>query len=277
MHAQRPIASLITHVALFPLALVFAAPLLWTITSSLADPRSIWAGSFNPWIPTQLYVRNYTEAWSTAPFGTFFINSVLVNSGIVLGQIITATLAAYAFARMRFRGNNLLFLLFVTQMMMPIQATFVSNYFTMQELGLLDTRIALILPYIATGYGTFLLRQTFKTVPRELEDAALIDGCGSLRFLWHVLFPLARPTVVTLAIISLITHWNEYFWPLIVTNSNAVRTLPIGLGMFAGQESGADITLIMAATSFVCLPMLIVFLICQRRFIQSFMFSGMTG
>lgn len=277
MPRRSPLAGLATHAVLLPVALVAAAPLLWTITTSLAAPRAIWVRSFNPWIPRDLHLANYTEAWAAAPFGTFFVNSLLVNAAIVLGQVTTATLAAYAFSRMRFPGSNVLFFLFVTQMMMPTQATFVSNYFTIQQLGLLDTRTALVLPYVATGYGTFLLRQTFKTVPRELEDAARIDGCGSLGILRHVLLPLARPTVVALALISLVTHWNDYFWPLIVTNSNRVRTLPIGLGMFAGQESGADITLIMAATAFVCVPMLIVFLVFQRKFIQSFLLSGMTG
>jgi sn-glycerol 3-phosphate transport system permease protein len=135
----------------------------------------------------------------------------------------------------------------------------------------------MMLPFFASGYGTFLLRQAFRQIPRDLEDAAVIDGCGGLRFLWHVLVPLARPTLVAFALISLVSHWNDYLWPLIVTDTPDVRTLTIGLGMFVQQESGADWTLLMAATAFVTAPLMVIFLVFQRKFIESFMFSGLKG
>jgi sn-glycerol 3-phosphate transport system permease protein len=162
-------------------------------------------------------------------------------------------------------------------MMIPIHATFLPNFLTLQSLDLLNTRVAMMLPFFASGYGTFLLRQAFKQIPRDLEDAAVIDGCGGLRFLWHILIPLAKPTLVAFGLISLVSHWNDYLWPLIVTDTPDVRTLTIGLGMFVQQESGADWTLLMAATAFVTAPLMGIFLVFQRKFIESFMFSGLKG
>ncbi|MFI5340734.1 MAG: carbohydrate ABC transporter permease, partial [Candidatus Methylomirabilales bacterium] len=192
-------------------------------------------------------------------------------------QLLTVTLAAYVFARRKFRGADLLFLLFLIQMMIPIHATFLPNFLTLRNLDLLNTRVAMMLPFFASGYGTFLLRQAFKQIPRDLEDAAVIDGCGGLRFLRHVLLPLAKPTLLAFSLISLVSHWNDYLWPLIVTDTPDVRTLTIGLGMFVQQESGADWTLLMAATAFVTAPLMVIFLVFQRRFIESFMFSGLKG
>jgi len=212
-----------------------------------------------------------------APFGLFLINTLIVVTGILAVQMVTVTLAAYVFARRQFRGANILFLLFLVQMMIPIHATFLPNFLTLRSLDLLNTRVAMMLPFFASGYGTFLLRQAFRQIPRDLEDAAVIDGCGGLRFLWHVLIPLAKPTLVAFGLISLVSHWNDYLWPLIVTDTPDVRTLTIGLGMFVQQESGADWTLLMAATVFVTAPLLVIFLVFQRKFIESFMFTGLKG
>jgi sn-glycerol 3-phosphate transport system permease protein len=229
------------------------------------------------WIPWPPNLDNYREVFDRAPFLLYLGNTVLVVTGILAIQLVTITLAAYVFARRRFRGQGVLFVLFLVQMMIPIHATFLPNFLTLQSLDLLNTRVAMMLPFFASGYGTFLLRQAFKQVPRDLEDAAVIDGCGGLRFLWHVLVPLARPTLVAFGLISLVSHWNDYLWPLIVTDTPDVRTLTIGLGMFVQQESGADWTLLMAATAFVTAPLMGIFLVFQRKFIESFMFSGLKG
>ena len=224
-----------------------------------------------------LPISNYAEVFDRAPFGRFLVNTVIVVSGILAVQLVTVTLAAYVFARRKFRGADVLFLVFLIQMMIPIHATFLPNFLTMRHLDLLNTRVAMMLPFFASGYGTFLLRQAFKQAPRDLEDSAVIDGCGGLRFLWHVLIPLARPTLIAFGLISLVSHWNDYLWPLIVTDTPDVRTLTIGLGMFVQQESGADWTLLMAATAFVTAPLVVIFLAFQRKFIESFMFSGLKG
>lgn len=267
---------LATHLTLGLFALVTVTPYLWLLSTSLKFRTEVFTPT-PKWIPWPINLGNYGEVFDRAPFGIFLVNTIVVVCGILAVQLVTITLAAYVFARRKFRGADLLFLLFLVQMMIPIHATFLPNFLTLRSLDLLNTRVAMMLPFFASGYGTFLLRQAFKQVPRDLEDAAVIDGCGGLQFLWHVLIPLAKPTLVAFALISLVSHWNDYLWPLIVTDTPDVRTLTIGLGMFVQQESGADWTLLMAATVFVTAPLMGIFLVFQRRFVESFMFSGLKG
>lgn len=265
-----------THLVLLLLSLITVTPYLWLLSTSLKHRTEVFTPTPR-WIPWPLNPANYAEVFDRAPFGLYLLNTLLVVSGILAVQLVTITLAAYVFARRRFPGQTILFVLFLVQMMIPIHATFLPNFLTLRSLDLLNTRVAMMLPFFASGYGTFLLRQAFKQIPRDLEDAAVLDGCGGLQFLWHVLIPLARPSLVAFALISLVSHWNDYLWPLIVTDTPDVRTLTIGLGMFVQQESGADWTLLMAATAFVTAPLMVIFLIFQRRFIESFMFSGLKG
>jgi sn-glycerol 3-phosphate transport system permease protein len=267
---------LATHLTLALFALVTVTPYLWLLSTSLKLRTEVFTPT-PKWIPWPINFGNYAEVFDRAPFGTFLVNTIIVVCGILAVQLLTVTLAAYVFARRKFRGADILFLLFLIQMMIPIQATFLPNFLTLKSLDLLNTRVAMMLPFFASGYGTFLLRQAFKQIPRDLEDAAVIDGCGGLHFLWHVLIPLAKPTLVAFGLISLVSHWNDYLWPLIVTDTPDVRTLTIGLGMFVQQESGADWTLLMAATAFVTAPLMGIFLVFQRKFIESFMFTGLKG
>jgi len=267
---------LATHMTLGVFALVTVTPYLWLLSTSLKLRTEVFTPT-PKWIPWPINFGNYAEVFDRAPFGIFLVNTIIVVCGILAVQLVTVTLAAYVFARRNFRGTDILFLLFLIQMMIPIHATFLPNFLTLRNLDLLNTRVAMMVPFFASGYGTFLLRQAFKQIPRDLEDAAVIDGCGGLRFLWHVLIPLAKPTLVAFGLISLVSHWNDYLWPLIVTDTPDVRTLTIGLGMFVQQESGADWTLLMAATAFVTAPLMGIFLIFQRKFIESFMFSGLKG
>ncbi len=273
---HRRWSHLATHLIVALCALITVTPYLWLLSTSLKYKTEVFTPT-PQWIPWPINLGNYAEVFDRAPFGLFLINTLIVVTGILVVQLVTVTLAAYVFARRQFRGANILFLLFLVQMMIPIHATFLPNFLTLRSLDLLNTRVAMMLPFLASGYGTFLLRQAFKQVPRDLEDAAVIDGCAGLRFLWHVLIPLAKPTLVAFSLISLVTHWNDYLWPLIVTDTPDVRTLTIGLGMFVQQESGADWTLLMAATAFVTAPLLVIFLVFQRKFIESFMFSGLKG
>lgn len=267
---------LLLHMILLIVSTITAAPYFWALSTSLKLRRDV----FTPvpqWIPPNPTLQNYVDLFYMAPFGVFLVNTILVVSGILVIQLITAPLAAYVFARLRFAGSGFLFGLFLVQMMMPIHAVVVPNYLTINAMGLLDTRLAMMLPFWASGYAVFLLRQAFRQVPRDFEDAALIDGCSGLRFLWHVLLPLAKPTVIAFSLISVVTHWNDFLWPLIVTDSPAVRTLTIGLAMFVQQESGADWPVLMAGTIFVTLPLLLLFLVYQRKFIESFMYAGLKG
>ena len=179
---------------------------------------------------------------------------------------------------MEFWGRDVLFILLLVQLMIAPQSTVIQNYITLTGLGLLDTRLGIMAPYLASAFGTFLLRQTFKSIPKELEEAASLDGCGGLRFLAYVAIPLASPGYLAFALVSLTYHWNEFFWPLVITETNRARTLTLGLGIFAQTSEGtADWTMLMAATLMVIAVPLLFFLVFQRRFINSFMQSGIGG
>ncbi len=261
------------HFGMLPLAALWLSPLVWILLTSLKTKTEV----FDPaagFLPEVLNVSNYPATLDVAPFGTYLVNSVLVTGAILICQLVTITLAAYAFARLTFPLKKVLFTLFLLQVMFPIYAIFLTNFITLREFGLVNTLPAMIVPFVASGYGTFMLRQAFLQVPSELSDAARLDGCGHLSIIWHVYLPLVQPTLVAFGIISVVTHWNDYMWPLLVTNSDSVRTLPIGLGLLAKSDSGADWTRLMAGTTIVVSPLLLVFLIFQRRFVDSFMHTG---
>lgn len=261
------------HAVMLPLALLWLSPLIWILLTSLKTNVEV----FDPaagLLPETLNFGNYPSTLSVAPFGTYLRNSVIVTTSILAGQMVTITLAAYAFARLTFPGKNLLFTLFLLQVMFPIYAIFLTNFVTLREMGLVNTIPAMIVPFVASGYGTFMLRQSFRQVPSELSDAARLDGCGHMAILWHVYLPLVKPTLIAFGIISVVTHWNDYMWPLLVTNSEGIRTLPIGLGLLAKADSGADWPRLMAGTTIVVSPLLLLFVIFQRRFIDSFMHTG---
>lgn len=264
------------HLIMLFVSLMALTPYFWALSTSLKYRIDVFT-PIPQWIPPSINTGNYREVFEMAPFGRYLVNTIIVVVGILFVQQMLIVLSAYVFARMKFRGSHVLFALYLIQMMLPIHAIIVPNYLTMSRLGLLDTRLAMMLPFWASGYGTFLLRQAFRQIPQDFEDAALIDGCSAIRFLWQVLVPLAKPTLVAHGLVSLVTHWNDFFWPLIVTDSPAVRTLTTGLAMFVQQESGADWTLLMAATIFVTAPLMVAFLLFQRQFVESFMSAGIKG
>lgn len=268
--------SLVKYTTLIITSAIMLFPFYLMLVMSFKDPKEILAGAYLlPSIhPT---FSNFIHIFAAAPFFTYLVNTVLVVTGILLLQLLLIIPAAYVFARIKFRFSGVLFALYVIQIMLPLEALIVPNYRLMNSFGLLNTRVAMILPYIASGYCAFLLRQAFKQIPQSLEDAATIDGCGHFRFIWSILLPLARPTITVFSLISIATHWNDYLWPLIVTDSDRVRTLTIGLGMFVQRESGADWGMLMAATLYISLPIIVLFLILQRTFVESFMTSGLKG
>ncbi|AML53101.1 carbohydrate ABC transporter permease [Falsihalocynthiibacter arcticus] len=273
VHWQRRVQDNWLHLIMVPLALLWVSPLVWILVTSLKTNVEVFDQSASFW-PKKLNFSNYPSTLSVAPFGTYLINSIIVTGSILMGQMITITLAGYAFARLKFPFKNLLFTLFLLQVMFPIYAIFLTNFVTLKEMGLINTIPAMIVPFIASGYGTFMMRQSFRQVPSELSDAARLDGCNHLEILWHVYLPLVKPTLIAFGIISVVTHWNDYMWPLLVTNSEDIRTLPIGLGLLAKADSGADWPRLMAGTTIVVSPLLLLFIVFQRRFIDSFMHTG---
>jgi sn-glycerol 3-phosphate transport system permease protein len=221
-----------------------------------------------------LTLQNFVQAWNEAPFARYFLNTVILVTGIVAAQFFLCTLAAYAFARFTFPGRNVLFTLVLLQLLVMPDILIVQNYQTMRSFGLIDTIAAIGLPYIASGFGIFLLRQTFMTVPKELDEAARVEGCSFLGVLWRVYIPLAKPTYLAYGLVSVSHHWNNFVWPLIVTNSVETRPLTVGLSIFAVTDSGIQWSVINAATLMTSGPLLIAFLLFQRQFVQSFIRAG---
>lgn len=256
------------------LALMWLVPLAWTFATSIR-PETVPVGMGSLWWGGSATFANFARAWTAAPFGTYYMNTVIIVVGILCMQMVTITLGGFVFARMEFRGKDLLFILFLLQLMVPAEALVVPNFTTMKALGLVNTRFAIMLPYVASAFGTFLMRQAFKQVPRDLEEASVIDGCNPLQTLYHVFIPVARPTLAAFALVSISFHWNNFFWPLIITNTSDVRPLTVGLALFTkASESGADWSMITAGTVMVVAPLLIAFFLFQRQFMNSFMRSG---
>jgi sn-glycerol 3-phosphate transport system permease protein len=221
-----------------------------------------------------LTLDNFIAAWHAAPFARYFLNTVLLVAMVLAAQLVLTTLAAYAFARFEFPGRNFLFALVLVQLMVMPDVLIVENYRTMTALGLKDTITGIGLPYMASAFGIFLLRQTFKGVPRELDEAARVEGCTPLQVLWKVYVPLARPTYLAYALVSVSYHWNNFLWPLIITNSVEARPVTVGLQVFSSTDQGIDWSIITAATLLTTAPLLLAFLLFQRQFVQSFMRTG---
>lgn len=272
---KEKVGNLVSHIFLMIICLIIIVPIIWALTTSLQPSEAIFQEGFGL-IPRSFRWQNYAEILDAAPFGIYLINTVIVVTAIVILQLLVVIPAAYSFSRLEYPGRDILFYIFIAQMLLPLQAIVVPNYDVMRFLGLINTRTAMVLPFVASGYGTFLIRQQFKQIPQSLLDSARIDGAGHLRILRHVMIPLSKPIITAFALISIVVHWNDYFWPLIITETPSVRTLAIGLGMFVQQESGADWTLLMAGTMFIVLPLLVFFIFNQRIFIESLMIkSGM--
>ena len=221
-----------------------------------------------------LTLENFTDAWSQAPFARYYLNTFALVTGVVLAQFVVCTLAAFAFARFPIPGKNVLFMLVLIQLFVFPEVLIVENYRIASELGLINTITGIGLPYVASALGIFLLRQTFKTIPRELEDAARIEGCNWLEILWKVYVPLAKPTYLAYGLVSISHHWNNFIWPLVVTNSVESRPLTVGLGVFSAPETGVNWATVSAATLLSIAPLLVAFLLFQRQFVQSFLRAG---
>ncbi len=271
-HATRnlDLADLLQTLAAWVLAILWISPLLYAFWAAFHS--SEYAIHFNVFAP--LTLENFREALSRAPFLRYGLNTFMLVTMLLASQLVICTLAAYAFARYRFAGSNVAFALVLVQLMVAPEILIVENYGTLASLGLVDTITGIGLPYMASAFGIFLLRQTFKSTPRELEEAARLEGCGMFGVLWRVYVPLARPTYLAYGLVSISHHWNNFLWPLVVSNSVETRPLTVGLGIFGAPESGVDWSIISSATLLSVAPLLIAFLLFQRQFIQSFMHSG---
>ncbi|ACY83749.1 carbohydrate ABC transporter permease [Edwardsiella piscicida] len=256
--------------------LIWIGALLWLlpvlVAAWVALHPAAEQSSFSPSAP--LTLENFRAAWHAAPFGRYFINTALQVSLIVSVQLLLATLAAWALVRMAPRGAGLLFALILLQLMISPDVLILNNYQTISALGLRDTLWGIALPYFASAFAIFLLRQTFKGIPLALEEAAIIEGASRACILWRIYVPLATPVYVAFTLVSVSFHWNDFLWPLVITDSLHARPLTVGLQLFSAPEQGIQWALIGAATLMTTLPLLLLFLLCQRRFVQSFMRAG---
>jgi sn-glycerol 3-phosphate transport system permease protein len=252
--------------------LAFAWFLPFAYAAWTAFHPAAYAVRFDFFAPITL--ENFANAWNAAPFAAYFVNTTLLVLGVTIAQFVLCTLAAYGFARYEFRGKGVAFFLVMTQLMILPEALIVENYKTISQLGLLDTLSAIALPYLGSAFGIFLLRQFFRTIPKDLDDAARVEGASSLQVLWHVYVPLARPIYVAYGLVLVAFHWNNLLWPLIVTNSVGTRPLTVGLQVFAQADQGVDWSIITAATLMTSGPLLVGFLLFQRIFVENFMRAG---
>jgi multiple sugar transport system permease protein len=264
------------HAFLLIVSLMLLLPFVWMVSTSLRTP----AESFTlppKWLPENPQFINYKRVLESVPFGRFFLNSLLVSSLITAGQLVTCSTGAYAFARLRFPGRDVLFVVLLSSLMIPIQVTIIPIFIMIKRLGLTDTLQSLILPSLISPFGVFLLRQFFLTIPKDLEDAAVIDGASHLFIFTKIILPLSKPALSALAIFTFNYHWNEFFRPLIFLNTYERMTLPLGLSILKGYFGTGSVSVIMAGVTLAVLPILVAFVFAQRYLVEGITLTGMKG
>ena len=274
MKRRTLIIDIAVYLALGAVGISMLVPFGWMLIASLRDKTEFFSqvGSL---LPSGPHWDNYLQAWTSVPFASFFANSVLVAVCVTLSQLITCSFAAYAFARMRFKGRDALFIAYLSTMMVPTQVTMIPLFALMVKLHWIDSYFALIVPFLASAYGCFLLRQFFLTIPRELEDAATVDGCGHWSIFARIILPLSKPALSAFGVIAFLGSWNSFIWPLIVINRPSMKTLPIGLQSLQGYYGDGNWAVLMAGAVVAALPMLIIFLIAQKQFIEGITLTGL--
>ena len=268
---------MLTYALLMAGAAVVMAPFLWLVITAVSPEGTVFAGEFRLW-PERLALGNFRDALTHPeyPFGRFFLNTITVTLSCVIGGTFSAALVAYAFARLRFRGSGWLFLLVLATLMVPYQVTLIPRFLFFRELGWIDTLLPLFVPAFLGGgaFNIFLLRQFFRTIPQATLDAARIDGCGYFGTFWHVVLPMSKPALATVAIFTFMGTWNDFLGPLVYLNTKENYTLSVGLALFQTRSELVDITLLMAASLVVLLPCILIFFVCQRLFIQGVVVTG---
>ncbi len=274
MKRRRVFGDIASYVVLSAVGISMLLPFGWMVVASLRDKTEFFTQA-SGLFPSGVHWENYILAWTTVPFGAFFKNSVIVAVCVTLGQLLTSSLAAYAFARMRFRGREALFIAYLSTMMVPTQVTMIPLFIMMVKLKWVDSYLALIVPFLASAYGCFLLRQFFLTIPQELEDAARIDGCGHWSTYWRIILPLSKPALSAFGVIAFLGSWNSFIWPLIVINRPTMKTIPIGLQSLQGFYGDANWAVLMAGAVIAALPMLVLFFLAQKQFIEGITLTGL--
>ena len=263
----------LVHTALIVGAAFMVLPFVWMLLTSFKDRSEVFTYSIQ-WLPSRINLDGYREVWSEIPFARMYLNSFIVAMSVTVCQLVTSALAGYAFARLDFPGRDVVFMIYLSAMMIPHQATVIPSFLLMRKFNMVDRYSSLILPFAAGPFGAFMLRQFFMSMPRSLEEAAIIDGCSRFGVLRNVVLPLCKPALVTLGLFQFMFSWNSFMWPLIVTNKMSMRTLQVGLALLRAEVS-TEWPMLMAATVMATVPILVAFLAAQRQFIESIAFTGL--
>ena len=270
---KRVLLSCINGVGLLILAAIFILPFLWmvltavkTFADTMTYPPVLW--------PSQWNLANFAKAWKSGPFPKYLLNSVIITLSVMAAQFLVTVPAAYAYARCRFRGKQILFGLTMATLMIPTQLIFVPLFLMFSKFGMINSYWSMILPFCASAFGIFLLRQRFMQIPEEIIESARLDNAGEWKILSHIMVPMARPTISTMLLLTFISRWNDYFWPMTMTTNDNVRTLAVGVSMLRETEAAASWNTLMAGNVILVLPILIVFVFAQRQIIQAFVYSG---
>lgn len=271
---MNKLSKILQHVVLYSIATIMILPLLWMISTSFKVPSEIFKLPIQ-WIPSRLYIDNFSKAVSSFPFYRFFMNSIIVTTSIIIGQLITSIMSAYAFARMKFRFKTPLFLLLLSGLMLPAQTIMIPTVLILSKLQLTNTLQGLIIPFTWSALIVFLLRQFFLDIPISIEEAAKIDGCSTLQIIMKIVIPISKPILATSLILIFIYGWNQYFWPLLIVSKEELYTLQLGLAYFKDANAiETDWGALMAGTTITLLPVILVFLLFQKKVIESIAFSG---
>jgi ABC-type glycerol-3-phosphate transport system permease component len=265
------------QIFLFGVGLLVALPIIIAFFTSFKTLSDVF--NYPPrLLPSEWVLENYIKAWEANPFGRFLLNSFIQSGSIVIGQVLFSIMAAYAFAVLDFPGRNVMFYLVLGSLMIPFELVFIPNFITVSNAGLANSYAGLIVPFLASAFGVFMLRQFFLTVPKDLHDAALIDGASNWRYLWQILVPLSKGSIGAFAVFAFLSAWNQYLWPLIITDQTEMRTIQIGIRFFMeNQESGADWGAIMAGSIIALAPTLAAFLIAQKQLVKGIAMTGLKG
>ena len=274
MTSRNPVIRTLAIGFLALVALVEVFPYFWIATTSLKDLAGVL--QFPPsLLPLPPHWENYVQAWQSGPFPRYLLNNVITTFGILILQLFLGCLAAYAFSKLQFPGRDLCFFLVIACLMVPPQIRFIPIYIMLAKVGLLNTYAAIILPYATSALGTFLIREAFNGISDDILDAARIDGANVLQIIFRILAPIAKPTIIAFSLFSVVYHWNDYFWPLVMTTDETVRTLPLGVALLREEGTGSRWHIIMAGNMFVVVPMILTFLAAQRHIIRAFTFTSL--
>lgn len=274
---QLPWKSVITVIALAAGAILMVAPFVWIIQLAFTDDVTQVYEIPPRWFPSNPTLNNFADVFKQVPFDRFMWNSLKVAGAITIGQLVICSTGAFAFARLRFPGRDLIFMVILSGLMIPLQVTIVPLFILMRELDFYNTHWALILPPLANPFGVFLLRQYIMSIPKELDEAARIDGASIFTIYWRIILPLISPALVTLAILAFVFWWNDFFFPLIMINSPDLQTLPVGLTLLRGRYDAGSLATVAAGITMAIIPVVIVFMLLQRNIIKSIATSGLKG